>query len=107
MALNIKRNDTRTAIKAVLKSPRGNPVNLSGATVKFIMAKYIKGTVLVDREADVLDQENGVVCFVFTVDEVTSLGMMKAEFEVTYEDDSTETFPNQGYILINFESDLA
>jgi hypothetical protein len=107
VALNMKRNDTRTAIKAILKDHKGVPVNLTGAVVKFAMAKYIKGTILVDREADILDALNGVVCFVFVPEEVTTLGMMKAEFEVTYEDASIETFPNQGYILINFESDLA
>ncbi|NRF91518.1 BppU family phage baseplate upper protein [Paenibacillus frigoriresistens] len=107
MALTMKRHDTRTAIKAALKSPKGLPVNLSNTTVKFTMAKYRNGAVLVDREAITLDAVNGVVCFVFEQEETTTLGMMKAEFEVKYEDGSIEKFPNQGYILINFEADLA
>jgi hypothetical protein len=107
MTLSMKRHDTRTAPKATLRSPSGSPVDLTGASVKFIMAKHSKGTVLVNRDADVLDAMNGKVCFVFLPEETITLGMMKAEFEVTYPDGSVETFPNQGYIMINFESDLA
>jgi hypothetical protein len=102
----MKCHDTRTAVKATLKSPSGSPVDLTGATVKFIMSKY-NGAVLVNREADVLDAVNGIVCFVFVTEETTKSGMMKAEFEVTYLDTSVETFPNSGYISINFEADLA
>jgi hypothetical protein len=106
MALNMKRGDTRTAPKAKLKSPKGLPVNLTDAKVDFIMARYTNGIVLIDREAEVLDAENGIVCFVFEPAEANVLGMMKAEFKVTYLDGSEETFPNEGYILINFESGL-
>lgn len=106
MALTMKRGDTRIAPKAKLKSPKGLPIDLTGAKVDFIMARYSNGIVLVDREAYVLDAENGVVCFVFELSEADVLGMMKAEFKVTYPDGSYETFPNQGYILINFESGL-
>ncbi|MDD9266040.1 BppU family phage baseplate upper protein [Paenibacillus sp. GCM10023248] len=107
MALTMKRGDTRTAIKAALISPKGTPVKLNNASVKFKMATYRKGSILVNREADILSADDGIVSFVFEPEEVTTLGTMKAEFEVTYEDGSVETFPNQGYILINFESDLA
>lgn len=104
-ALNIKRHDTRTAVKATLKSPNGAAVDLTGASVKFTMSKY--GVVIAGRDADVLDAANGVVAFVFTREETSETGAMKAEFEVTYPDSSVETFPNKGYIEINIEADLA
>lgn len=103
-ALNIKRNDTRTAIKAELKSPKGDPIDLTGASVVFTMVKY--GRILVNRDADVLDEETGKVAFVFEEGETAETGDMKAEFEVTYPDGSVETFPNSGYISIKIEADL-
>ncbi|NOU98473.1 BppU family phage baseplate upper protein [Paenibacillus planticolens] len=104
-SLNIKRHDTRTAIKATLKMPSGNAVDLTGATVKFTMTKY--GRALANREADVLDAVNGTVAFIFLPEEVTETGTMKAEFEVTYPDGAIETFPNSGYIAITIEADLS
>ena len=35
--VTLKRGDTRTAIRATLKNPAGASVDLTGATVKFIM----------------------------------------------------------------------
>jgi hypothetical protein len=104
-SLNIKRHDTRTAIKATLKTPTGNAVDLTDATVKFVMVKY--GTTIANRDADVLDAANGKVAFIFLPEEVTETGAMKAEFEVMYPDGAVETFPNAGYIAINIEADLA
>lgn len=104
-ALNIKRHDTRTAVKATLKSPSGSPVDLTGADVIFTMAKY--GVLLANRAADILDATTGQVAFIFTEEETTETGAMLAEFEVTYPDGSVETFPNKGYIEINIEADLS
>lgn len=106
MALVMKRGDTRTAIKGTLRSPKRNLVNLVDAKVEFIMARYSDGTVLIDREAEVFDAENGVVCFIFEPSEADVVGTMRAEFKVTYLDGSPETFPNDGYIFIEFESGL-
>jgi hypothetical protein len=103
--LNIKRGDTRTAIKATLKNPKGLPINLTGATVKFVMVKY--KTILINREAVILDAVNGVVAFTFNSGETDQMGRMRAEFKVKYPDNSIETFPNQGSIDINIESDLS
>ncbi|MDR6883009.1 BppU family phage baseplate upper protein [Bacillus sp. 3255] len=105
--LTMKRHDTRTAIKAQLITPKGNPVNLNNCNIKFVMVKIQGNDTLINREAIVLDEADGLVCFAFELEETVELGKMKAEFKVTHEDGSIETFPNQGYILINFESDLA
>lgn len=101
---NIKKGDTRTAIKATLKNPKGIPINLTGATVNFIMVKY--KTILINRGAVILDAVNGIVAFVFNSGETAEIGKMKAEFKVIYPDNSIETFPNQGYIDINIDLDL-
>lgn len=105
--LTMKRHDTRTAIKASLKTPRGNAVDLTGADVKFVMVKYGCRSVVADRDAIVLDAAAGQVCFAFEPGEVAEPGLMLAEFKVTYPDASVERFPNKGYITINIESELS
>lgn len=105
MTVTIKSGDTRTAIKATLKNPSGNPVDLTDATVTFVMLK-VSANVLINRPAEIVDAVNGRVNFVFTNGETDILGGVKAEFIVDYPDGSTETFPNSGYISIIFEQTL-
>lgn len=110
MIINLKAGDTRTAISAYLKSPKGNPIDLTGAEVTFIMgptqSDYIgriafkKGPPLIKREALILDAKQGRVAFVFDPGETDRVGTMYGEFKVKYPDYSIETFPNSGYIQI-------
>ncbi|UVI32103.1 BppU family phage baseplate upper protein [Paenibacillus spongiae] len=106
MTLNIKRNDTRYAINAKLKHPNGSPVDLSDTVVTFTMSN-LNNVIKISREAEIIDAENGDVRFSFEHGETNVLGIMKAEFKCEFTDSSIETFPNRGYIVINFEKDLA
>lgn len=101
--VTIKRNDTKDNIKATLSNESG-PVDLTGATVRFLMSK--RGTVKVDRPAQVQDAVNGIVWFVFEMGDTNETGSYQAEFEVTFSDARVETFPNDGFILINIINDL-
>lgn len=103
MAITIKRNDTRDAIKATLSNESG-PVDLTGATVRFLMSKG--STVKVDRQAEIQDAVNGIVWMVFDQGDTDETGTFKAEFEVTFSDARIETFPNDSFILINIINDL-
>lgn len=113
MTVTIKKGDTRTAIAANLKSPKGNPVDLTGTEVRFKMLptrrNYLNKPVrsncsaYIDREALIMDAEAGRVAFVFEPGETDQRGIMYGEFKVTYVDGSIETFPNSGYIIINIE----
>lgn len=101
--VTLKRNDTKDNIKATLSNESG-PVDLTGATVRFLMSK--RGTVKVDRTADIKDAVNGVVWIVFEQGDTDETGLYQAEFEVTFSDARIETFPNDSYILIEIKSDL-
>jgi hypothetical protein len=101
--VTLKKNDTKVNIKATLSNESG-PVNLTGCTVRFLMSKrkFIK----TDREAIIKDAINGSVWFVFEQEDTSEVGTFQAEFEVTFPDNRIETFPNNGYILIDIQSDL-
>lgn len=103
MALIIKRNDTRGAIKATLSNENG-VVDLTGCSVRFIMAR--RKRIKVDRQAIIEDALNGVAWFVFEQGDTDEAGTYQAEFEVTFTDNRVETFPNDGYITVEIKSDL-
>ena len=94
MIKHIKKNDTEPIIKAVLmevtdEAPNGTPVDLTGASVKFIMKQSGATSAKVDAAADITDEENGEVQYewVWDAEEETydtdTEGDYLAEFEVT------------------------
>jgi hypothetical protein len=103
MTVTLKRNDTKDNIKATLSNESG-PVDLTGATVRFLMSR--RNTLKVDRQAIIQDAVNGIVWMVFEQGDTEEVGAFQAEFEVTFSDGRIETFPNNGYILIHIQNDL-
>lgn len=103
--MTIKRGDTRTCIKAVLKDARGAPVDLTDCSVGFHMAPLSRPAVI-SRAAHVEDAAAGEVWFVWAPGETDTAGVYRAEFEVVYQDGRRETFPNDGYISIQILEDL-
>ena len=101
----LKRGDTRTAIKATLKNPTGIAVDLTNASVKFIMADPY-GTVKINRTAEIQDAPTGIVWFVFEPPETSVAGTYQAEFEVTFGDGRIDTYPNDDYLNVGIISDL-
>lgn len=101
--LTLKRNDTRSAIKATLSNESG-PVDLTGATVRFLMSKI--GKLKVNKQSIIQDALSGIVLVVFDNGDTNESGLFQGEFEITYSDSSVETFPNDGYVLIEIKPDL-
>jgi hypothetical protein len=103
VTITIKRNDTRDAIKATLSNESG-PVNLDGATVRFLMSR--RGVNKIDRQSQIQDAAAGIVWVTFEIGDTDETGLFQAEFEVTFSDGRIETFPNDGFILIDIINDL-
>lgn len=104
--ITIKRRDTQTALQATLISPSGQPANLTGASVRFIMVSS-SGAVVVNRPAIILDALAGVVRHVWDAPETDVEGFYTGEFEVTGVDGRVQTYPNDGYLDIRIIADLA
>lgn len=102
----IKQNDTSPAIGAALKDANGLPVNLIGASISFHM-KHENGRVVVDSPAIVVDDVNGVVKYEWKTGDTGIAGVHYGEFEVTYEDETIETFPNKDYVKIRITKEIA
>lgn len=103
----IKRGDTRRAIEATLFNPDGTKVNLTGATVKFVMrSRGADKTVKVNSDAIVADAPNGVVWYVWANADVDTIGTYDAEFRVTFADGKSDTWPNTSFLEIQVNETL-
>lgn len=107
MAFFIKQNDTSPAIRTTLYDGNNLPQDITGNNgVRFHM-RAVGGAVVIDEAATVVDAGGGVVGYTFDASETATVGLYEAEFEVTYADNSVETFPNVGYIDITIVDDIA
>ncbi len=106
MTFYVKQNDTSPAMLATLQDAEGNAVNLTGATVRFHMRSVGGGNPVVDAAATVVTAASGIVRYNWVAADTDTVGTYQAEFEVTYADASIETFPNDGYIVVQIIDDI-
>ena len=106
MTFYIKQNDTGPAMLATLQDANGNAINLTGASVRFHMRSVGGGNPVVDAAATVVTAASGIVRYNWVAADTDTVGTYQAEFEVTYADASIETFPNDGYIVVQIIDDI-
>jgi hypothetical protein len=99
--IKIKQDDTQPALKVILKDSAGNPANLTGATVQVAIQHYSQPDIKFLRDAYIADAVAGEVWLVWQPEETQVTGLYRIEFRVTYQDGNRETFPNDGYLLVN------
>ena len=102
----IKRNDTSPAIRITCQDGDGVAVDLTGASVRFHLEDDA-GTVVVDAAASIVTAASGIVQYAWGAADTSTAGYFYAEFEVTYADNTVETFPNYGKIEVVISSDIA
>ena len=105
MPFTIKQNDTSPSVEARLKQADGTVVDLTNASVNFHM-KSLDGVVKVSAAAAISDATNGVVQYDWEASDTTDVGTYYAEFQVTYPDNSVETFPNNDNLSVVIRSEL-
>ncbi len=104
-SFTIRRGDTAPAIQATLLDGAGNPVNLTGATVRLHVGR--SGQPIVDAPATIVDAAGGVVSYAWQAQDLATPGQWLAEWEVTYATGEVETFPNASQLLVTVLHDLA
>lgn len=103
---SIKRNDLSPAIKSQLLDEDDNPVDLSSASVRFIMSDYEENVIIVDGVAVIDNALDGIVYYQWQAGDTEQAGHFRAEWEVTYPNDNPETFPNDNFLDIKIAEDL-
>ena len=104
----VKRGDvgSSTPTTELLDSDR-KAANLTEASVRFIMAADVGIAPTVAADAEVVgDEIDGCVRYTWVEGDLDISGHYLAEYEVTYADDSVETFPSDGYISVIVRADL-
>jgi Rib/alpha/Esp surface antigen-like repeat protein len=106
MAILMKAGDTAPVVRATLLDASGDPVDLTGASVRFVMATAAGATPAVDDAATLADAASGAVEYAWVAGDTDTPGEYVCEFEVTYADGSTQTFPTEGYLAATVVDDL-
>jgi hypothetical protein len=81
-------------------------VDLTGAAVRFIMARKGATDALVDEQATIVDADEGIVKYSWASGDTATIGKFIAEWEVTFLDGRSETFPNSTYLNVKITNDL-
>lgn len=106
MSFVIKQNDRREPIDRTLRGSDGAVVNLSGASVKFLMRPQGGGALKVNAAATIVDAALGKVRYSWAAGDTDTVGAFDAEFEVTFADGTVQTFPNGRYLSVVVVEDL-
>jgi hypothetical protein len=102
---SLKCHDRLPSIQATLLSG-GVAVDLTGCTVKFIMANKTTGTVKVTGTAVLVTPASGVVRYDWLAVDTDTPGSYQAEWEVTNAGGKKQTFPTLTYHTIDILADL-
>lgn len=100
----IKQGDRLPLLNATLVDSDGAAVNLTGASVRFLMRNEA-GTVVVNQAATVVSAASGTVRYSWGATDTATAGVYNAEFEVTV-DSLKRTFPTQGYLRVTVWDDV-
>jgi len=105
----LKRGDTSPAFTATLRDRNGDPIDLTGATLRFLMRTaetFGAGTVIDSAAAIVGAPTDGAMSYTWTAPDTLTPGKFWAEVEVTFGSGEVETFPNVGFHEVIIEQDI-
>ena len=107
----IKRNDRSRSIKEKLVNADGSTPDLSGASVQFLMSdRPSHSSLKIESSAVIFTDGTGgddaVVRYDWASGDTDTAGLYDAEWEVTYSSGKTETFPSDGYTIVEVVEDL-
>ena len=92
----VKEGDIGIPFAAVLKDNAGMPVDLTGASVDFVMA--LPNTIpKVNADATIDDPTGGEVSYTSGVTDLDTVGTYWVEWEVTFSGGQIQRFPGDGY----------
>ena len=102
----IRQGDTAPTLTYTCTDISGNALNLTGATVQFVMRTITSSTPSIQASATIVSATAGTVSFTFTAAQTATAGQFMGTFVVTYSGGGIQTAPADGYLSINIEDNL-
>jgi hypothetical protein len=102
-----KQNDTSPAITGALKDGTGAAVNLTGASVKFMMWAPGEASAKINAAATITGASTGNVSYTPNSTDTNTIGDYLAEWQVTFSGGAVETFPNAALLKVRVTDDVA
>lgn len=107
MAIRWKTTDSHDAIRYTALDAHKQPVNLIGATARFLMGKRGDAdSVIINEPAQVADEMAGKLAYELTEIATLEAGTFNAEFHVEWPDGSRKVFPSEGYLAVTVAPSL-
>lgn len=109
----LRSGDTSPSIQRQMTDDDGRPIDLTQASVRFIMTPQYDSTPVIDAAATVVSDSaagiaptDGVVRYDWGPTDTAAAGPYRAEFEVTFPTGRVETFPSATTLWIRVRDDL-
>lgn len=100
----IKKNNTRPKLVATIYDEDGDPLNLTAATVRFVMQKP-GAAVKINAAMTITDAPNGKVEYAWSSADTDTPGTYHAEIQITLASD-VYTAPSNGYLSVTILAQL-
>lgn len=105
--LTIRQGDTSPALTQAVTDPAGNMLDLTGATVTFVMRELNASAPTVNAAMAISNPTMGIVTYAWSAADTATAGFFMGEIRCTLADGSTYTYPNDGYLTIEIEENLS
>jgi ribosomal protein S27E len=103
----IKQNDRKPFLRVnCLDENHQQVTRTSTSAVRFLMRSIGDNVVKVDAGGFIITEDPLVVEYRWLSGDSDTVGVFEGEFEVTYTDSTTETFPNGDHILVRVTDDV-
>lgn len=103
----LKANDTSPSLTDSLQYSNGSAVDLTGATLQFVMRSFSALTpVTLTGTTSITSAQNGNVAYTFSATDSGTSGMYMGSWVVTFPNTQRMTFPTVGYLIISIEESL-
>lgn len=102
----IKRGDTLPVLSDTLVYSDGSAVNLTGASVNFVMRPMTALAPTTNAVATVVSPTAGTVSYTFTTGDTAASGVFSACWRVTFSGGTLMTFPTVGQMEVSIEEDI-
>lgn len=103
--IRVKRGDVGVIFTDTLTAD-GEPIDLTDATVLFVLRAPDAAAPALEAEAEIVDAEAGTVSYTSTSDDLTVAGVFRQEWEIDYDAGERFTVPSDGWNIVRVVDDL-